>query len=233
MSSHGQLGFSIGFGSKKTKQEREDQQNRQTQGRTQSIKRGRERAQQQQRVSTLSPEIRAGLEDVVLKQLQNAGQNAQDQSDLTNLLLQRAQAADAAFSAEPIIAEARRRGTNEIERAATMLAQQAGSAQNSFVQLMAQQSQADLESQLAALAQQLNLQGRQAATSEIAGALSAPAASITPLVQLLKGAETVGDTSTVVNSQQRLDTLQMLRELVTNLTTQRQKSRGLDFNIGL
>lgn len=154
---------------------------------------------------------------------------------LVGLLTDRASTADQ-FSAEqiaPIIENARRTGLDEIKRNQTELARRSGSSLQTHGNLVANEGVADLESQLAAAAGQLALQGRASGTQELGTALSGEAAlqelisksqvqnvgSVGSLAQILKGAQV--DTS--IERQQTTgeisDLLELVRELAEGQTT--------------
>ena len=225
--------FGISFGKKKSSTRQETNQRRQSEQQTQIEKRSNEQAQQRQSVSTLAPEVQNVLQQLITAQAGGAAQQGAQVGELASMLLQRAQGVDTVFNPEPIIAEARRRGENEITRAVTNLAQQAGSSQNSFVQQVGIQGQNELESQLAALEQELGLRGRQAATAEIATALQAPATGLVPLVQALKGAQTIGETTTTATAQEQINSIERLTEIIRALTNATTKGKSSGFNLSL
>jgi len=103
---------------------------------------------------------------------------------------------------DAIVKNAEIQGQQKLDLQGNLLAQQAGSSLNSFVQGSQAQGQADLQTQLASLAGQLALQNRQLTTQDLTAAIGGNANAATPVAQLasvLKGgqATTTSDVSNV------------------------------------
>jgi len=134
-------------------------------------------------VSNLDADVQAGLKDLFAGLVESSGKG-----NLSELLTSRAKSADAAFDPSAIVAEAQRRGEEQVGQAEQKLAQGAGSSQNTLVQQFTLDERADVQSQVAALAAQLGIESRKAATAEIAGAEQTSQAGIGNIAGLLKGA---------------------------------------------
>ena len=164
---------------------------------------------------------------------------------IADILTTRAGEAEGAIEEQTsaIIAEARQRAESELGQNITSLAQATGSSQNSLVALLAGQGRADLETQLAGLAAELNIQGRQLATGELesaAGVLQAGATAeggevgqIAALTELLRGATAVqtGVTETAQISKEQESFNQLIEELqkISSLTLTKGQTSGTSF----
>ena len=161
--------------------------------------------------SLLGAEPQAALEEVVLNLLEGLGTQETGVSSIIQLLTERATGAGDALNAEneAIITGARASGERELQALQTQLAQQAGgSLANTGVLAGTAESRVDLETQLAGLRAQLNLQARTTETDELGQLLQAAGAEesqIVPLLNILKGAqaEQVATTTTAQDQTQR------------------------------
>ena len=156
-----------------------------------------------------------------------AGQEGE--GDLIGLLTQRAAGADAAFDPTPIVGEARRVGERELAQTMTQLASSTGSSQNSLLQALGMEGRGDLESQLASLAAQLQTQSRQAATGEITAAAGAGQNQLVQLLDILKGAQTTGQTDSSQQVSELLSSQETLTELLKGFTVGKQSGFNLGF----
>lgn len=138
----------------------------------------------------------------------------------------------------PIISEARRVGEDELGRLVTQAGTAAGSNLNSFVTGIAAEGRADLESQLAALAANLTIQGRELESRDVAAASSTlqnaaagaqlPQAQgvgqVAQLANILRGA--VSETSGVSTTEAESESEQLMTALREVLETFESKTKG-------
>ncbi len=166
-------------------------------------------------------------------------------ANVAQQLLERAEGAESALNSQnaATLSEARRKGSQEIGRGVTELATAAGSSQNSFVQQSGLEAQTQLESSLAALNANLNIEARNTASKEFVDAAnlfgqSAQAGgqstgSLANLVQQLRGGTTVttDETQQNVTGESTLDSQQKLQEIVKALTVGTSKTKSKGFSI--
>ncbi len=212
-------------------QEQQEQVNRQT-GTTvkQGEQRGQQRSVSEQRGSTEQQTIQdltsimSQLDEGTQQQLQqiiaNIG-NPEQAGAVQTALAERALNADAdlAGNTNAIIASARRTGERSIGQAQVQLAKGAGSVQNTLVQQIGLEADVNLQTELAALEQSLNLQNRQIATGELQGAQTGQAQSMTALVNALKGATQVQEQAQSTVQQTETEQIQQaLQDLFQSST---------------
>ncbi len=146
---------------------------------------------------------------------------------LVELLASRATEADEFQQQQTaaIVGEARRTGEIRVGVAEQSAARGAGSSLNTIVQQLGLEERAALESQLASLEATLGLQGRQAATDEITGAVktatgaqAGQAGAAASLADVLKGA--TQETTTSVATQEQTQQIQDLVSILASLTGQ-------------
>ena len=165
-------------------------------------------------VENLDVDVQEGIKGLLSSLLQEDGAG-----DLSGLLTSRAKEADVAFDPSAIVSEARRVGEEAVGQAGQRLAQGAGSSLNTLVQQFTLDEQAQVSSQIAALAQQLGITGRQAATAEITGAKTGITQDATALAGILKGAK-----QTTTQSQTQQQTATQLVDALTSLFETGQQS---------
>ena len=160
-------------------------------------------------------------------------------TNLAQVLSQRAEGADVDLqnAINSIISERERIGQRDIDQRVTQLAAAAGSSQNSFVQQVGSQATADLQSSLAGVQGQLEIDARKQTTNEFATALTANSANSTDLTNIvgaLRGAtqsrETSGsqDVSTTTDS----NSLTEIAKVLNSTTTGVSKSKETGFSLG-
>lgn len=191
-------------------------------------------------LTQLPEEIQAVLTTLALSLAQDAGGGAS--TNLSAELSKRAEGADVALqdAIKKIVAAREQTGQREIASQVAQLASSTGSSQNSFVQQVGLQANQDLQTALAGVQGQLEIEGRRQATNEFAAALSGRAAGTTDLVNVvnaLRGATTqrttTGQQTEQSDEQQRVLTdLSRLLNSSTTGTAESEKS-GFSFGFGL
>lgn len=183
----------------------------------------------------LSSDVQDALKDVILSL--TGGQLAGDDigskiKDISTMLLERAAGAQEEIGkqSEASIAEARRSGERELGRLQTDLAQQAGGTKgNSFVVGATAEGRAALESQLAALSSQLNINARNTQTTEFNNAIqglvqsaaadTGSASAIAQLSNVLRGSKATSTTNRAA-TQEELETFnENLTQLVNSIVS--------------
>lgn len=245
--------FGLDFSKKKSTTEQRTQQDitrdRTTTSEAEKTGTKEERQQQDQVVELLGEEQRQQLESLVANLAGRATEGAGTQiSDVAQLLLGNAQGAGAAAreGIEPIIAEARRTGERKLTEQETLLGAQSGSRLNTFVQQVAGEGSAALESQLAALQAQLETgargEEREALLQTVQGlatgaqAGQAEAASVAQIADVLRGSlakttgTVVGETKTAEQARTEEILQEIAKAITTGTSTTKQKSAG--FKLG-
>ena len=211
--------------------QQQQQQNQQTTGTAASTGAQNQEQNQQQQVTTtsLNANVQESLSERILSLLGNS--QSGNSSALLELLSGQALTAgqDINTANNQILENARFSGERNLRALQTQLAQQSGgSLANTGVTAGTAEATVNLESQLGALAGNLNLQGRQQSAQEITNALSATQVNtneLSTLLQALSGATTVqqGNVQRTVNStqQQNQQTQQQsLSDLISSAVTQ-------------
>lgn len=189
-------------------------------------------------ISQLAPEVQ---ELLITLMGQSAGPGAEQ--DLLSFMQGRATGAGAAIGGdiEGILGAARQTGERAIRARGTAGATRAGSGFNTLVRAMEGRDIAGLETQLAGMAGELGLAGRQQVSEELLGAVSARGANIqnlTSLAGVLKGARTRGVTQELTAEES--STASLLASIESMLEKTRAKTRttgtGVEstkgFNVG-
>ncbi len=162
----------------------------------------------------------------------NAQQNQQQLSQLSTALTN-----INSVDIEPIVAQARREGEDELAKQVTELSSSVGSSQNTIVQDLAARGRADLEGELAATQSQLlfeqNNQKLDLITQSmeaLTGASGSNIGQINSIAQTLKGS-TVNQTGTT-SEQKQLDEISSLTEILKSLVQDTTKTTGNVAQIG-
>lgn len=243
------FGLDLGFASEKsettTKFSRQQDIDRQKTEREEATKATVEEQTEQERTTLLDPETQALLRNLV-RAVGGATPSGEASSELAAGIAGRATGADEFFSAQiaPILAEARRRGTEEVTRLFTELSQTGGSSLDTLVRSGTAKAVGDLESQLAATGGQLAIESREAGTRELQTALQAltgagteQTSNLVRLIEQLRGATAETERVTTGRETETLQALNTLNEIVTSLTTGRSKSEsgssGFSFGISI
>ncbi|HFD32025.1 MAG TPA: hypothetical protein ENJ28_04850 [Gammaproteobacteria bacterium] len=205
-------------------------------------------AQQQQQstgsTSSLDAETQAFIKDLVsnLAPTDSGASNAQ-LTELTQLITDRALTSQQAIEDQinPIIADARLKGEQELQALQTQLAQQAGgSTANSSVVSGTAVGRANLESELAKTAAELQLGARNAVTAELSNAVqgitqgkTGEVNNIARLLDVLKGADV-----TQIQAATSSSTAELSKILESLTTVNQQSSSNINtkttkFDIGL
>lgn len=205
-------------------------------------------AQQQQQsigsTSSLDAETQAFIKDLVSNLApQDGGASNAQLTELTQLITDRALTSQQAIESQinPIIADARLQGEQQLQALQTQLAQQAGgSTANSSVVSGTAVGRANLETSLAKTAAELQLGARDAVTKELSNAVqgitqgkTGEVGNIAQLLNVLKGAD-VQQTQVATSSSSA-----ELSKILESLTTVNQRSssntntKTTDFSIGL
>lgn len=188
-------------------------------------------------LTQLPEEIQAVLTTLAVNLAQDAG--ADGSANLSAELARRAEGADVALqdAIQRIVAAREDTGKREIASQVAQLASSTGSSQNSFVQQVGLQANQDLQTALAGVQGQLEIEGRKQATNEFAAALSGRASGTTDLVNIvnaLRGATTqrttTGATTEQTDEQQQV--LTDLSRLVNSTTTGSSTGKKSGFSLG-
>lgn len=199
--------------------------------------------QSQQQTATTSV-LDTDTQNILKDLIQQLSQNSQNSDivggagQVVQSLLARASTAgdDLATQTAAILNAARQTGEQALTANTTAAANAAGSALNTFTQGVNAQGRVQLETQLAGVEGQLNLQNRQAVTGEITNALTqlatipgiaaADTQAILNVVQLLKGATTTatGTTETQASGQTTGQTTQQAQATTEQQTGTTQQS---------
>jgi len=176
----------------------------------------------------LSETLQAG-EGNILPEEVKAGSN--QLLELSTFLTDRAKATEGLVAEQSgaILGEARRQGENALESNQTRLAEGAGSNLNSIVQASGAQGRADLESQLAALAGDLAIRGRQLGSQDLTTAFGASAEGVrtsadVALAGSRSGVENLGSIATILKG---VTTEQDLSQLVTGEVSEQSEINQL------
>ena len=182
----------------------------------------------------LSPEVQSALEQLVLNIAGTGAEdtNADDISSIAQFLLERAQGAadEIRLSTDAIIADERRIAERELRSIETQIGQSGGgvgAGSSSFVAGATAEGRAALETGLARLSAELDIQARGVETSELVQAIqgfsagaatqATEASAVASLIQQLRGA-----TATTVSEQTSVETQDVnetIDQIVEGLTT--------------
>lgn len=181
-------------------------------------------------ISQLAPEVQ---ELLITLMGQSAGPGAEQ--DLLSFIQGRATGGDAAIGGDiqGILDSARMSGERGIRARRTAGATRAGSGFNTLVRAMEGRDIAGLETQLAGMAGELGLAGRQQISEELLGAVSARGANIqnlTALAGTLKGARTRGVTQELTAEES--STASLLASIESMLEKTRAKTRTRGTSVG-
>lgn len=168
----------------------------------------------QQTLASLDEGTQAQLVDLI-----SAIGSPEDAKALQDSLTSRALNADADLGAstDAIISSARRSGERAITANATNLAKSAGSTQNSLVAQIGLEGQVDLETELAALKQTLNLQNRDTATTELQAALGGTVGGAVDIAGILKGATQTTEQTSGQTTEQAQTSAQIANQSTTSI----------------
>lgn len=131
--------------------------------------------------------------------------------EVRELLVEQLREVKTEVDTAPIVAELRRKQEKNIQQASTRLAAATGSTQNSLVNAAKVEQLQDMESQLASTAATLKLQARAQATGEV-----------TAIADVLKGAVTTAQSSSVNTTTQEELTSALESVIGSSLSTQEQ-----------
>ncbi len=232
------MAIAFNFGAKNEKSGSSTRKDSTQKTNTQQTQAQTQTAQQTGVTSSLDLETQQFIKDLI-GSFDLGGQDGVVQ-DLTTLLVDRARNSQQAIQDQinPIIADARLQGEQELQALQTQLAQQSGgSLANTLVTSGTSVGRANLESGLAKQRAELSLAGREQATNEISNVLSStleaqqkPVDTITNLLNVLKGS----NVEQSQQSQSQSDLTSILESLIatkSNTDTTRTKS-SQSFNIG-
>lgn len=214
----------FGFGTDKKKSQTSSTQDTTSTQTAKSTATGSETSSQKQTASTLDAQAQELLKGLLTS---IGGTSYAESKDTLQQLTDVVSNFAASSDSTAVVNAARASGEKSIERSTTELASSIGSSQNSLVQQLSQESQGQLEVQLAGLGSQLQSQNADQLVQMLSSIVSQQRSPLTEIVSLLKGATTTAAGTQETQTQQVTDALTKLVEHITGTSTTSSKDTGL------